>query len=228
MTRHFLILTTAAAALGLAACNPPHPHAHRSRDSWSAPKTISVLDCPTSQGDLTRKSAAADGKSCVYVSDSGAEVTLQLASLNGGDVGAVLDPIGTALRAELPVLDKTATTPVNGEKDRVDIDLPGVHVHAGGNGARIDAGGGGDGGVHVDANDNGAEVHIDDRHGAGVRKMVILTSETPGPHGYRVVGYEARGPAAGPIMVATVKTKSEEHDDLFSDVRDLIHHNVGG
>jgi ribonuclease HII len=31
-------------------------------------------------------------------------------------------------------------------------------------------------------------------------------------------GDEARGPAAGPIVVATVKSKADDHDDVFDDV----------
>jgi hypothetical protein len=230
MNRHLLILTTAAAAMGLTACVPPHPHAHHGRESWSTLKTIATLDCPESQGELTRKSAAPDGKSCEYAGPDGAEVSVQLTALTGASADPVLDPIATALRAELPVHDDkapaTATTGMS-ERDRVDIDLPGVHVHAGGDGARVDAGDGASG-VHIDANDHGAEVHVDDRGGPGVSKMLILTSQTPGPHGFRLTGYDARGPAAGPIVIATVKSKSENHDNLFDDVRDLVRHNVGG
>ena len=88
-----LLATGAALALPLAACSPPHPHAR-------IPRTISALDCPQSEGDLTRKSQAGDGKSCLYASDSG-EVSLRLLALDGANAGAVLDPIEASLRSEI-------------------------------------------------------------------------------------------------------------------------------
>ena len=48
------------------------------------PKARTALDCPATQGDLTRTSASPDGKVCTYVSSEGAEVTLQLVSVQGG------------------------------------------------------------------------------------------------------------------------------------------------
>ncbi|HEX7758465.1 MAG TPA: hypothetical protein VF459_03120 [Caulobacteraceae bacterium] len=227
-------------ALALAACNPPHPRHGQNRDDEadnSSLRVITKLDCPDEQGDLTRKSAAADGRSCDYVGQDGAVVTLQLASLTNGDTGAVLDPLGKQLRAELPAISPTppdATAAPHGDKsgrdtDNVDIDMPGVHIHADGDKASIDAGGWGHRGVKIDADDHGAEVHVEDRGGPGVHKVMILTADSPGPNGYKVVGYEARGPVGGPMVVASVKAKdSDEHDDLLRDVRDLLSLNVGG
>jgi hypothetical protein len=243
-------------ALALVACNPPHPRPK------PPPKTISVLDCPESQGDLNRNSAAADGKTCTYATDAGDQVTLQLISLDGKDPSAVLGPIENGLKAELP----TATTgappppsppgapsppppPGGSDKQRVDIDLPGIHIHGTENGhtnvdtpgAHVDArdgaghsgdhatvqfGGGALGGVTVNANDGGAQIRVAEK-GAGVRSTYILASDTPGPHGYKAAGYEARGPLGGPIVVATILAKSDDHDDIHHDVRDLLTRNVG-
>jgi hypothetical protein len=228
-------------ALALAACNPPHPrHGPRHDDNDSdnsSLKVISKLDCPDEQGALTRKSAAADGRSCDYVGEDGAVVTLQLASLSNGGADAILDPLGKQLRAELP--STPATSPgdtaaaKSGDNDKVDIDLPGVHIHADGDKASINAGGWGHhGGVKVDADDHGAEVHVEDQGGPGIHKVMILTSDNPGPNGYQVVGYEARGPVGGPMVVASVKAKDnrdhDDQDDLLRDVRELLSLNVGG
>src|SRR5665213_3984957 len=86
------------AALTLAACTPPHPRHH----TEAALKTIASLDCPATQGDLSRKSAAADGKSCLYADDGGGEVTLQLIDLAGQDPAAALAPLEAQLKAEMP------------------------------------------------------------------------------------------------------------------------------
>ncbi|MEO8813025.1 MAG: hypothetical protein ABI376_08960, partial [Caulobacteraceae bacterium] len=141
---------------------------------------------------------------------------------------------------------KAGTGAPGTDKDRVDIDLPGIHIHANGNddatvqiaGARV----GGDAvsvsdqngrsratvakpGVSVFARDNGAEVRVDEP-GSGIRRSFILASDNPGPNGYKTVGYEARGPAGGPLVVASAKAKSD--DDLKGDMRDLLRLNVGG
>lgn len=237
----------AGAALALAACAPPHPHPHHD----SALRAISTLDCPEDQGDLTRTDRAADGKSCRYTDSSGAQVTLQLLALSDGDKKAALAPIEANLRAELPAAAPEPKPPA-GDKDsgsgRVDIDLPGIHIHANKNGgdkdgdADINIGssvvikdgktvvtdGRGDGtGVVVNAHDKGAEIRVGEA-GGGVREVFILTSDTPGPHGYKVASYEVRGPSDGPLVVASILSKSEDHDDLRENVRDLLRHNVGG
>ena len=243
MTRFgFTALGVGAAALGLAACTPPHPHHH----TEAALKTIAALDCPATQGDLTRKSAAADGKSCLYGDDQGGEVTLQLIDLAGQDPAAALAPLETQLKAEMPAVAAKPGAGVSADNDRVDIDLPGIHIHANGNkdatvqvaGGRIvgktdttpDKNGGspvstGKPGVSIVAADSGAEVRVNEP-GGGVRRSFILASDDPGPNGYKTVGYEARGPVGGPLVVASAKAKSD--DDLKDDMRDLLRLNVGG
>lgn len=44
----------------------------------SKPVVRAALDCPASSGDLTRTSMAADGKSCLYTTSGGDEVSLRL------------------------------------------------------------------------------------------------------------------------------------------------------
>ena len=232
MTKFTLLLGAAGAmAVGIAGCTPPHIHHHGD----AALKTISTLTCPETQGDLTRKSQAPDGKSCVYASSAGNEVTLQLVSLNGHDANAALDPIQTQLKAELPA--NVGTKDSDGsDHGRVDIDLPGIHIHANDTdkndskgAAKIDIGGGGDGsgGVHVQANDGGAQVSVNES-GSGTRLAFVLTSDTAGPHGYKVVGYDARGPHDGPLAVVIVKSKADDADDLRDDAKELLKLNVGG
>ncbi len=230
------------AALALAACTPPHPHRH----TEAALRAIATLDCPATQGDLSRRSAAADGKSCLYGDDQGGEVTLQLIDLAGQDPTAALAPLEAQLKAEMPAVTaaKAAAGAPGTDKDRVDIDLPGIHIHANGNDdATVQiAGAAGkavsvsdrDGhsrvtvakpGVSVFAHDNGAEVRVEEP-GSGIRRSFILASDDPGPNGYKAVGYEARGPAGGPLVVAAAKAKSD--DNLKDDMRDLLRLNVGG
>lgn len=88
------LLAVSALALSAAACSPGGP-----------PPKRAALDCPTKQGDLERTSVAADGKTCTYVADDGAEVTLQLVSVTGG-----IDATLAGLESELAPASETAAT----------------------------------------------------------------------------------------------------------------------
>lgn len=238
------LLAASCAALALAACD--HPDAARQRQV-RALKVISKLDCPETQGSLKRVSVAADGLSCAYAAD-GVEVTLRLVKLVGGNAVKGLEPIESELRALMPKSEPTADpamAAVGGEtgEDEVDIDVPGVRIQAGDAGARIRVAG-----ATIDADDDGAEVRVqrnvtidgkkvssETRRGRhrgddGVYSRFILASDKAAPSGWSVVGYEARGPLGGPLVVATLKAKRGQDDDhdSFKDADDLVRHNVGG
>ena len=84
-----------------------------------------------------------------------------------------------------------------------------------------------DGALLLGRLDQGAEIRTL-KTGDEVRSTYILASDK-GANGYHVVGYEARGPKAGPIVVAVVKAQREERSqhDLFDDMKDLVERNVG-
>jgi len=247
--RRAITLVSAAVLLVMVACVPPRAHV-------KALRTISALDCPDSQADLTLKTAVAGGKSCVYADEEGDQLALELVTLDGKDAGGVLSPIEAQVKAEAPAVTADGATQgakadtAGDGKDKVDIDLPGLHIHAndGGHtnvdaaGVHVDAHDGPGGGDHanvrigdatagkgvtVNAGDHQAQVRVQD-NGPGVHAVYILTSENPGPHGYKSVGYEARGPKAGPIVVAIMLSKSNDTDDLRDAARSLLRRNVGG
>ena len=252
LTRSAGFAAVGVAAGLLAACSPPHRH------DWGhgSLRSVSSLNCPDAQGDLKLASKTADGKSCAYASGDD-QVTLSLVALGDQTPDAALAPLEAQLAAQLPSAVRPTPSGAtaesgwdqgSGEKDRVDLDLPGIHIHRQVDGhADIDAGGvhisaqdgprGADsahvvvgdhhGGVSVDAHDGGAQIRVDES-GSGVRKVYILESDEPGPQGYRIAGYEARGPSAGPIVVAKILAKSHNGQDLRGDVRDLLRLNVGG
>lgn len=85
-----------------------------------------------------------------------------------------------------------------------------------------------EGDIDIHANDDGAQIRQRKR-GDGVRATLILASDKA-TSGYRVVGYEARGPKGGPLAVATVKAKDRNGSDhdVFEDMKTLVRHNVGG
>jgi len=214
--------------LALTACTPPHPVAKTA----SPLRAITALDCPQEQGDLTLKTAASDGQSCLYADDGGSQVTLQLVKYAGDNPQTALDPIEAKLKAELPPdadADSSTTASATADKGAVDINLPGIHIQAHDKGkdgaAKVSIGGGGMGDVNIDARHGSARVEVDAR-GAGVRRVYILTTDHPGPNGYKVVGYEAAGPSGGPLVVASMMAKDD--DSLRDEMSALLKHNVGG
>ena len=89
-------LLIAASALTLAGCQGASP-------------SVAKLDCPATEGDLTRVSISNDGKTCAYQSADGAEVSLELIPVVG-DAPTTLAKIEAALRSTpgAPSLDTAA------------------------------------------------------------------------------------------------------------------------
>jgi hypothetical protein len=92
-----LILASACgfATVGLCACTPSGP-----------PTARVALDCPSTQGDLTRTTMAPDQKTCVYTTRDGDEVSLRLVAAPGGYQTA-LASVALELQAEV-LTDKQA------------------------------------------------------------------------------------------------------------------------
>jgi hypothetical protein len=80
--------------------------------------------------------------------------------------------------------------------------------------------------VSVHANDNGAEVRTRSR-GDATRQSYRLSDSDPREGGWRSVGYEARGPRGGPIVIATVRIRERRSDRIFDDAKELVALNVG-
>ncbi|WP_374600114.1 methyltransferase type 11 [Brevundimonas sp.] len=130
---------------------------------------------------------------------------------------------------------------IQAEGDKATVRLPGISIDADGEDASVNIGG-----FNVEANDAGANVDIQDggdsvsvqandaatvvrtaAAGDATRANWILTDNRPSVEGWRLVGYEARGPAGGPIVVVTVRSKDREGGDVFDDAKDLVTLNVG-
>ena len=114
------------------------------------------------------------------------------------------------------------------EGDRASVRMPGMRVEADGDKAQVRMGGGGAESVTVDAHDGGAEIRTRDDDDGGLRSMFLVASETPGPAGWRVAGYQARGAQNGPAVVGVVRSREEKRDGLMDDVDDLVRRNVEG
>jgi len=128
---------------------------------------------------------------------------------------------GDHAKIDLPGLHISA----NG--DKADVSLPGISIHANGDNAEVHAGWWGRSAT-IESHDGATTVRVGRADQSGVDSMLILTSDSPGPSGYRAVGYVAKGPPAGPLVIATFKAKSDhsEHNLAGDGVKKLVQLNV--
>jgi hypothetical protein len=129
------------------------------------------------------------------------------------------------------------------EGDDATVRLPGLHIESRGDDASVRIGGfhidasDGEGGVNVESSEGEDNVSIQAHQdaaeirtsagGEATRASWILTDKRASEAGWRLVGYEARGPAGGPIVVATVRSRDRDRGSVFEDAKDLVALNVG-
>ncbi|MGZ3376794.1 MAG: hypothetical protein ACXU8S_09370 [Phenylobacterium sp.] len=238
-------------ALALAACATRVDYdGYEASEVGSSPmRAVAALDCPKVQGDLTRTSRAADGRSCDYQSVLGETVRLKLVALDGRPANEVLAPSKAELRALLPVATPYVPAVSKDEPgDHANIDLPFFHVHTAGDhadvrvfGVKVHSDGENAnvqthlGGAHtiVHASHDGAEVIVDDVGRTNASLVYVLASDRKATSGYRAVGYVARGPSAGPLVVGEFRAvnrgegEHRGHGD-HNDLERLIDRNVKG
>lgn len=271
LTRSILPLALATAAL--AGCKEPGVRISTTRtedDKGGVLKVIDALQCPQTQGVLTRKgSAIAGGAVCTYTGPKGAEVSLHLVMLEGQPSSDVLKTFERQLSENMarsdnaPDADEQAAearaiqaeanaaqaeaeaaasdVAIDANGDRARVRLPGISIDAQGDSARVRIGGlniraddsGGvvdlrsdDETVRINANSNGAEVRTR-RNGDATRSSWTFSDSRGSDQGWRVVGYEARGPMGGPIVVAAIRVKEREQDAVFEAAKALVTLNVG-
>ncbi len=145
-------------------------------------------------------------------------------------------------RAAPAVKDDAGSAP--GKRDHVAINLPGLHIDAGDDGAKVHAFGqnivaddkgatvnGAFNGVKtsIEANDGGAEIRSGFVGRQAVDLTYIVASDAPGPSGAHAAAYVARGPVGGPLVVASGSLKEGDRHvgkDRFDDLRELVDRNV--
>lgn len=242
------LLVLCLAACGLSACDDPAVRISTREDTTTEGQPIRAIDalnCPEHQGDLTRTETAADGLSCTYAGPRGAEVTLRLIRLADGQTPEqAIAPFEEAVRALMPATiaraAEGAIVTVESGDGATRVRLPGFSVEADETTSSVNIGGiviRGDGEgsqtstsgeqVSVNANDSAAEVRAVVSSDT-FRATYILSDDEPSEDGWRLTGYEARGPAHGPIVIAVVHSKDRDEDVVFDAAKDLVTLNVGG
>lgn len=165
------------------------------------------------------------------------------ASASTGDSASVRAP-GVAIDANGENASVRAPgVAIESQGDKASVRLPGISINADGDNASVRIGG-----FHIDADGEGGSVNVSDGEGGdavsvranqdaavvrtnaagpSTRSNWILTDNRDNGQGWRLVGYEARGPAGGPIVVATVRSKDREGGRVFDDAKALVTLNVG-
>lgn len=258
------------ASTGLAACGDDSIRITTTRqggENKGILKVVQTLQCPQTQGSLTRKGTAQGGGTvCVYAGPRGSEVTLHLQPLDGTTVDEVLKAFEDRLSADMPQTlaaigastdagndaaasggdSATVDAPgvrVRAEGETAEVKVPGLSIDADGERASIRIGGvtintddttsnvdvsgtTGEGSVTIQAAADGAEVRTRAAGDATRATWLVTDGQTEGL-GWRLVGYEARGPAGGPLIIAVVRAKETGQDPLLEDARALLTLNVG-
>jgi hypothetical protein len=156
---------------------------------------------------------------------AGAEATAGAASADRASVrapGVAVEAQGDEATVSLPGVR------IETRGDKASVRIGGFHIDAddSSGSARI-SGSGGDGeNVSINARNDAAEIRTSAGGGA-TRSSWILTDNRPSERGWRLVGYEARGPVGGPLVVATVRSRDTDRGRAFEDARDLVALNVG-
>lgn len=151
-----------------------------------------------------------------------------------------------AARADTAAAGRLTTVQMPGVQidtrgDDADVKLPGINIESRGDRSSVRIGG-----INIQSNDGSGSVNInsgDDRvsiqshadstevrtstGGESTRITWVLTDPEASASGWRLVGYEARGPKGGPLVVATVRSRDSERGRVFADARDLVALNVG-
>ncbi|MFN3932735.1 MAG: methyltransferase type 11 [Brevundimonas sp.] len=157
--------------------------------------------------------------------------------------GGTTEPSAAGDRASI----KGPGVDIQTEGDDATVSLPGLHIESRGDQASVRIGGfhidasDGDGAVDIEGSGSGSgegdsvsvQAHQDAAEirtsagGESTRASWILTDNRPSEAGWRLVGYEARGPAGGPLVVATVRSRDRERGSVFEDAKELVTLNVG-
>jgi hypothetical protein len=178
--------------------------------------------------------ASADAAQAQVAADA-ARVQADVAAVAADAAAVEADAAADSARVRGPGMD------IEAEGDRARVRLPGMSVDADGDKASVRIGGfsinaddsdesvditSSDESVSVQAHDNAAEIRTN-APGDATRRTYLLTDSRPADQGWRLVGFEARGPVGGPIVIATVRAKDRDSDGVFDSAKDLVTLNVG-
>lgn len=115
---------------------------------------------------------------------------------------------------------------IDAEGEKANVRIGPIHIKADDTDANVNISGDDGETVNIQAHDDGAEIRTRES-GAATRATWLLTDGRRSQDGWRSVGYQARGPEGGPIVLVTVRTRERNHDRIFDAAGDLVALNVG-
>lgn len=205
--------------------------AFEQRLSGALPRALAALNAAEAQAQADVAAREANVAQAAADTAQGAADTAQTAAdraAASGDRASVRAP-GVAIDADGE--DATVNLPgmrIETRGDQASVRIGGFHIDANdADGSARISGAGGDGdNVSINASDDAAEIRAS-AGGDATRASWILTDNRPSEAGWRLVGYEARGPVGGPLVIATVRSRDNDRDRAFEDAKDLVALNVG-
>lgn len=114
---------------------------------------------------------------------------------------------------------------IDAQGEKANVRIGPIHIRADDENANVNVSGDGET-VNIQAHDDGAEIRTRES-GEATRATWLLTDGRRSQDGWRSVGYQARGPEGGPIVLVTVRTRERNHDRVFDSAEDLVSLNVG-
>lgn len=197
--------------------------AFEQRLSGDLPRAVEQLRASEAAAETATASAGTASAMAGSAADRAAAQTV-----SAGDRATVRAP-GVSVDAQGD--DATVRLPgmrIETRGDKASVRIGGFHIDADeSDGSARVSGGGGDGEtVSINARNDVAEIRASGARGA-TRSSWILTDSRPSDVGWRLVGYEARGPVGGPLVVATVRSRDTNRNRAFEDAKDLVAVNVG-
>ncbi len=193
--------------------------AFESRLSAALPEAVARLRASAAQADADM--ARAEAEAARAESAAGQAVAAgDRASVRGP--GIDIEANGDDATVRLPGMS------IDAKGDKASVRIGGFHIDASDSdgSARVRSSGGDGDSVSVNARDDTAEVRTS-AGGEATRASWVLTDNRAGASGWQLVGYEARGPVGGPLVVATVRSRDNNRDRAFNDARELVTLNVG-
>jgi hypothetical protein len=120
---------------------------------------------------------------------------------------------------------------IESDGDRSEVRIGGLVIRSDGksDNSRVHISGtdGKTGSVTVNSNETVTHVNTLSQKDAIRASYRRITSEVPATSEWRSVGYEARGPMGGPMVVAIVRSRANNDDRVFNAAKDLVTLNVG-
>ena len=200
--------------------------AFEQRLSGDLPRAVEALEAAADAAEAdaaTAERAAATAEAAAATSEQAADHAAA-----SGDRASVRAP---GVNIEANGDDATVRLPgmrIETRGDKASVRIGGFHIDADDSdgSARVSGSSGNGDNVSINAQDDAAEIRAS-AGGGGTRASWILTDSRASESGWRVVGYEARGPVGGPLVVATVRSRDRNRERAFEDAKDLVALNAG-